>query len=33
MLGDFGTLTTQITSQKKRLNTKLNVNKMMVATT
>jgi hypothetical protein len=33
MLGDIGTLTTQITLQKKRLNTKLHVNKMMVATT
>jgi hypothetical protein len=33
MLRDIGTLTTQITLQKKRLNTKLHVNKMMVAIT
>jgi hypothetical protein len=33
MLGDIGTLTTQINLQKKILNTKLHVNKMMVATT
>ncbi len=33
MLGDIGTLPTQITLQKERLNTKLHVSKMMVATT
>jgi hypothetical protein len=33
MLGDIGTLTTQINLQKNILNTKLHVNKMMVATT
>jgi hypothetical protein len=32
MLGDIKTLTTQITLQKKRLNKKLHVNKIMVAT-
>ncbi len=31
MLGDIGTLTTQRTLQKERLNTKLHVSKMMVA--
>jgi hypothetical protein len=33
MWRDIGTLTTHITLQKKRLNTKLHVNKMMVAIT
>jgi hypothetical protein len=33
MLGDIGTLITQITLQKERLTTKLLVSKMMVATT
>jgi hypothetical protein len=33
MLGDIGTLTTQITLQKETLKTKLHVSKMMVATT
>jgi len=33
MLGDIGTLITQISLQKERLNTKLHVSKVMVATT
>jgi hypothetical protein len=33
MLGDIGTLTTQITLQKERLKTKIHVSKLMVATT
>jgi hypothetical protein len=32
MLGDIGTLTTQITLQKERLKTKLHVSKIIVAT-
>jgi hypothetical protein len=32
MLGDIGTLTTQIMLQKERLKIKLHVSKMMVAT-